>query len=341
MHYLRLLLVLEVLGFSRTGHGSPSNGPLNRRSCATQNWPGWEGIKHAFIFGDSYTATQFSNTLTQPSIGNPLGNPTYPGFTSANGPNWVDFLTVQYNASLVLTYNLAYGGATVDSSLVAPYLPTVLTVVQQVEDEYLPTYAGSPAIAPWGPKDTLFAVFIGINDVGNSYSEGVPTTSTLNSKIFQVYSDLVQKLYDSGARNFLFLNVPPVERSPLTKAQGAAAVTEEAADLAAFNTGISNLTATLKATHADTNVFSFDTHALFNTVLDDPSSFPQTSIYKNTTDYCIAYENGTAANDTFDLSCGIPVNEYFWLNTLHPTYPMHNVLAQEVSMLLGQGPNVC
>lgn len=28
---------------------------------------------------------------------------------------------------------------------------------------------------------------------------------------------LVQKLYDAGARNFLWLNVPPVDRSPLVR----------------------------------------------------------------------------------------------------------------------------
>ena len=58
--------------------------------------------------------------MTQPSLGNPLGNPPYPGYTSSNGPNWVDYLTVKYNQSLVETYNIAFGGATIDSDLVAP-----------------------------------------------------------------------------------------------------------------------------------------------------------------------------------------------------------------------------
>jgi len=185
---------------------------------------------------------------------------------------------------------MAFGGATVDSNLVAPYEPTVLSVSEQILDEFFPTYASSPSIAPWTSGDTLFAIFIGINDVGNSYGDGLPETTTLNGLIFDVYSGLVQTLYNTGARNFLFLNVPPVDRSPLTKAQGAAAVAEETADLAAFNAGIADMAATLKKNHTDTNVFTYDTNSLWNQVLDNPESFPQTSIYKNTTDYCFAYE---------------------------------------------------
>jgi len=340
---LCLFLIAVALGFSEISHGRPSNKPPPiSRGCATENWPGWDKVKHAFVFGDSYTTTGFNNTLgPQPSVGNPLGNPAFPGFTASNGPNWVDFLTVEYNASLILTYNMAFGGATVDSSLVAPFEPTVLSVAEQILDEFFPSYAASPSDAPWSPEDTLFAVFIGINDVGNSYGDGVPASTTLNGLIFDVYSGLIQTLYNTGARNFLFLNVPPVNRSPLTKAEGAAAVAEEAADLIAFNADIANLASTLKETHTDTNVFTFDTNTLFNKVLDNPDSFPQTSIYKNVTDFCVAYENGTPADNTFDASCGVPVNEYFWLNSLHPTYPMHDVLAQEISFTLSAGPNVC
>lgn len=77
----------------------------------------------------------------QPSPDNPLGNPPYPGYTASNGPNWVDFLTTTYNATIVETVNLAYGGAVVDDRLIAQYLPTVLSLRNQVEDEFLPLYA--------------------------------------------------------------------------------------------------------------------------------------------------------------------------------------------------------
>ena len=37
----------------------------------------------------------------------------------------------------------------------------------------------------------------------------------------------------------------------------------------------------------------------------------------------------------------MPVNQYFWLNSLHPTYPIHDVVAEQVVKSLKAGPNVC
>lgn len=97
-------------------------------------------------------------SLAQPSVTDPLGNPTYPGYTSSNGPNWVDYLTVQFNKTLLETLNLAYGGATVDSALVAPYLPTVLSVKEQIKQEFLPVYGNQQnSKFAWDPEHTLFS----------------------------------------------------------------------------------------------------------------------------------------------------------------------------------------
>jgi len=305
--------------------------PLAEQSWkTTKYWSGLRGVHKFFPFGDSYTTTSFAVNGTQPSSSNPLGNPPYPGYTSSNGPNWVDFLTVKYNKSLIETYNLAYGGATVDSSLVAQYEPTVLDFVQQVNDEFIPTYVEKKTAA-WTSANSLFAAFFGINDVGNSYSQ---QNATLNADIFKVYSSLVEKLYNTGARNFLFINVPPVNLSPLTQANGASAQALEAADIKDFNSKLASLATNLMARHRDATVFVFDANKLFSQVLANPDSYSQTAIYKNTTTYCAAYENGTPAENTLIASCGIPVNEYFWLNTLHPTYPMQDVLAQQIAKTL-------
>ena len=307
--------------------------------------------------GDSYTTTGFNATTgPQPSPSNPLGNPPYPGYTSSNGPNWVDYITTTFNHSLLLTYNLAYGGATVDSSLVAQYLPTVLDLKQQVEDEFLPIYgnkANAQSLgADWNEGNSLFAIFIGINDVGNSYTE---KNQSLNGDIFQVYHTLVEEvyihvssfyssphpspytsllyltplihprialflppsslslpfppppppqslphshptnppsptqLYTSHARNFLFLNVPPVNRSPLTTSAGPSASALEASSITAFNAALRTLASTFSAAHADATVFLYDTNGLFTAVLDDPRHFPETAGYVNTTAYCVAY----------------------------------------------------
>lgn len=312
--YSMLSVATVLCLWSRVATGSPTK--LHESSTrdaagshchATKYWPGWEGIKYAFVLsvsrsynpksypltknsGDSYTTTTFNVTGVQPTPTNPLGNPTYPGYTASDGPNWVDYITVKYNSSIILTYNIAYGGATIDSELVAPYLPTVSSVAEQVENEWFPTYASKPASAQWSSDNTLFAIFDGINDVGNSYYQGVPATTTLNNEIFAVFHGLVDELYYAGARNFAFLNVPPVDRAPLTLEETTAAQAEEKADILAWNELLINMAHELKMAFNDINVFTVDTNSIFTRVLENPRSNPLTAGYRNTTDYCVAYE---------------------------------------------------
>lgn len=149
---LAMLSVLPLLLVGSTLAAASPHPPVKHA-----HYPGWQKIKHLFIFGDSYTTTGFNTSGPQPSVANPLGNPAFPGYTSSNGPNWVDFLTLTYNKTFVETVNLAYGGATVDSALVAPYLPTVLSLKEQVEEEFLPTYSKKPKFFDWKSDDTIFA----------------------------------------------------------------------------------------------------------------------------------------------------------------------------------------
>jgi hypothetical protein len=77
-------------------------------------------------------------------------------------------VTTEYNNSLVLTWNYAYGGAVTDKDLVTPWQPGVLTLVDQV-DQFLSYAAKKPAVVPWKSENSLFSFFIGINDIGNSF----------------------------------------------------------------------------------------------------------------------------------------------------------------------------
>jgi hypothetical protein len=75
-----------------------------------------------------------------------------------------------YNKSLILTYNLAYSGAVIDASLL-PYNSTAKSLTDQV-NQFLASYVDKPASQPWASGNTLFSVWIGINDIGNSWTLG-------------------------------------------------------------------------------------------------------------------------------------------------------------------------
>lgn len=298
-HTMKVLDPLLALAAGVWCSTAVSSQPPSIPSCiATSRWPGFSGIKHVFTFGDSYTTTSFNYThLPYPSPSNPLGNPAYPGATSANGPNWVDYFTVKYNRSTLLTYNLGSGGATVDANLVPPVASSVRSLRGQVKDEFVPGYvrgrANAPGAPAWVAEDTLFMIWIGINDVGGSYArgpDGPGGTHALNKHIFAEYDELVEILHAHGGHNFVFLNVPAIDESPLTASAGPAAQALEKADLEEFNGMIVAMARNFKAHWPKANVWVYDSYTDFSKVMQDPKSFPQTSGYKNTTAFCHAYE---------------------------------------------------
>ena len=150
------------------------------------------------------------------------------------------------------------------------------------------------------------------------------------------------------------MNVPPVDRSPGTLETSSLSQAAEAAYIAEFNFRLGALVYNLGTRNPDTTLFLFDTNWLFTRVLDDPQQFVETAGYLNTTSYCPAYaqyeqygyandssfqveltnSSGTMTLTYFDPTCGVPINAYFWLNTLHPTYPMHNFLGSQITQFI-------
>ncbi|KAG8817563.1 hypothetical protein FRC17_011177, partial [Serendipita sp. 399] len=128
--------------------------------------------KFWFSFGDSYTQTWFnvSDPTGQPSLSNPMGNPPYPGYTACGFvPNWVYQTTFIHNSSFVYVYNHAYGGAEIDETLVTPWKEGLKHLGAQVQD-FLDFNAPSKQFYPgWTSENSIFVVWIGINDLGNSF----------------------------------------------------------------------------------------------------------------------------------------------------------------------------
>ncbi|KAL4916736.1 hypothetical protein BDW62DRAFT_211709 [Aspergillus aurantiobrunneus] len=223
--------------------------------------------KYFISFGDSYTSTSFNISGAKPSASNPLGNPPYPGWTSAGGPNWISKLVAKYNSSLLLNYNLAYGGATVNASLVPPYSPEVFSLIDQVSEftEYL---SPPPAFAPWNANNTLFAVWQGVNDVGGSWYQ--PNAEALATEILEQLFEQIELVYAGGARNFALLTVPPTDRSPqVTQGENANyTVMHLKAAIASWNTALKEKAADFADAHPDTAVTVVDTQPVFNELLD-------------------------------------------------------------------------
>ncbi|CAG8974392.1 hypothetical protein HYALB_00010643 [Hymenoscyphus albidus] len=341
MHSTMLSAAAALLLFTASIQGTVTKrAPAN--CTATKDYPGFAKIKYLFSFGDSYTQTGFNENDKQPSAENPIGNPPFPGYTSSNNaPNWIGYLTATKNASQLLTYNVASGGAMIDCTLVEPYAPTVICVNDQVSKVWSKTYSSKPASAPWKSEDSVFLFWDGVNDVGNTWYMPEQERAALWTKIFAVWRKQLDTLYEAGARNFAFLTTPPVDRSPLALTNSPEQQKTEKDAVAVWNGNLTELVKGFKKEKADTNVFTVDTSEIFNKAMDTPTAFKETAGLKNTTGFCADYANGTPKQDTLIPACGVAVNQYFWLNNLHPTSAVHEVVAISVAKALTDGPNIC
>lgn len=258
--------------------------------------------------GDSYSQTGFDISGTKPSIGNQLGNPPLPGWTTAGGLNWIGNL-LSSNGQL-LSYNLASGGATTDAKLVTPFAPTVLSFVDQV-DLFYANLAAKPSYAPWTAADTLFGVWIGVNDVGNAWYR--PEWPTLSVQIVDQYFAQVQRLFDAGARKFVFLTVPPINRAPANLGSDEWSQTTLKAAIQTYNKLIADHAAAFSAANPTAQAQVVDIFPKFDLILDSPTTYGAV--------------NASCWNED-GKTC-------LWWNDYHPGLAIQNGVADDVAVLTG------
>ncbi|KAE9409646.1 hypothetical protein BT96DRAFT_872295 [Gymnopus androsaceus JB14] len=292
----------------------------NDKSTVVQvsdNWPAINGISRMVIFGDSYSSVGYRGRpgLTVPRAEKPLGV-DFPGsslemWNEDGTPNWVGHLITKYMPGPrykpdqgeqdegyaddpLLIYDYAIGGNTING------------VASQVKEQFLgPNCVGTkPQWAPWESNNTLFVTWVGINDCAfnKEHENNI-------SKLF----DLQEQLYQAGARNFLFIDVPPIHRSP--------AISPRRAEMASvsyhnWNDGLRSGLNTFAQSHQDTSLFLFSSYATFDHMLDN---------YK---DYGFTQED---------------VREPFraiWCDQLHPKSKVHDILAFNIYSFLSNIPKI-
>ncbi|KAI0439838.1 hypothetical protein F4803DRAFT_529743 [Xylaria telfairii] len=265
-----------------------------------------------FAFGDSYTATAFNNHGTQPSPGNPLGNPPLGQGTFAGGPNYVGWLATKYNSTTVLAYDFAVGGATITNSLIPTTDPNIHTFEQQVKNYFEPQYtSGNSPGKIWRSDNAIFSIFFGINDIGLPLTAEPQYLQDMNTRIPQLldyYFSLCENLYNQGARRFMFVGVPPSDRSPYIQGLGGSVSAQWSSWANNFNGQLAARIPQFTGSHAGSVAATYDYHRWMLLVLDSPNQwgFPDAS--------CI---NGNG------VSC-------IWWNNYHPGSRFNDLLAQRM-----------
>lgn len=138
--------------------------------------------------GDSWSDIGFDTSGPFPSSDNPFGNPVYPRLNDSYGAEWPVYFTQQFNSSLVKTFVLAKATSVVNN-VIEPSRPDLVHQVQQV---FLPTW-GSRNASTWQSYDTLFIIFIGINDVGITVDSNLASPGTFDGLLWS-YMVLVDQV---------------------------------------------------------------------------------------------------------------------------------------------------
>ncbi|KIM54980.1 carbohydrate esterase family 16 protein [Scleroderma citrinum Foug A] len=296
-------------------------------------------IKNLVTFGDSYT------------------DPTFSGYS------WETYVAGYGPFNL---YSFAKSGATCSNSLTyRPFPP--------ITEYQLPTYINAtqngtiPASAIL-PNETVYAIWIGTNDVGANalLTDGIGVRSGVSIvEVRKCVVNVVETLYESGARNFVILNMIPLNLTPLysptsypNRFWSAVRNTTEWSvfmyELVRAGNAITDFMFQMAAPRLQgAHIASFDTYALFSDMFANPG----------------AYLNGTAANPARNgppvynvtgciKSCVLQLNEspsgpntctivqdevqqdaYLWYDELHPSEQADRILAAEITALMKGKPS--
>ncbi|KAH9946107.1 SGNH hydrolase-type esterase domain-containing protein [Epithele typhae] len=261
------------------------------------SWAGYSNLKHLVIFGDSYSDVgyQYSDKSSIPTHDEPLGIP-FPGVTWAGPgmPNWVGYLITEHTHHPLLVYNYAVGGASMPD------------VRDQIQVNFMPRVGQKPDWAPWTSEDTLFTTWVGINDCGFLDPEQVP--ATVEGLFAQQHS-----LYKIGARNFLFIDVPPIHRSPV-------------------GVNFSSVDPNFRVTYEKWNASLQEHIAKF--AIDHPDA---TTLFYSSWDTLIRVMDDLPAHG-FKAEDASRSGGDVWTDHIHPTHKVHDWFAHDIAKVLHSHP---
>ncbi|KAI0268343.1 hypothetical protein BC834DRAFT_968535 [Gloeopeniophorella convolvens] len=262
-------------------------------SRLTPSWRGYVGIKKLMVFGDSYSYVGYSAQAPAPTSSSPLGV-AFPGqpVNEPGQPNWVGYLIRDYG----------HGHANMIVYDYAVRLDTVTGVhTNQVAQQFLRSVGRRPGWAPWNHTDSLFVTWVGMNDCRLLYTNNKAEITSVIATLFAAQ----EALYRAGARNFLFIDVPPLHMSPIGTTMG-----DKVVRFSNWNDELLQGTRNFAMTHPDATIMLFSAWGTFSRVLSDPARY------------------GFNPQDRTTQGGSI------WFDFMHPTSRMHRILASELAHFL-------
>ncbi|KAJ5747509.1 Esterase SGNH hydrolase-type [Penicillium nucicola] len=306
----------------------------------------WSSTKAVIAFGDSYTYVQgtqgrqnfsfigdqfnlaydtqtlLSNKIVQNQTG-----------TAEGGPNWIEYLTdcgvkeglTSPQSCKKQLWDFAFAGADISTK----YTPLHHNYTVSLENQITQfTQYGHAALQKnkqtRNPATTLVAIWIGINDINDSAKYTVASFEEFYQTLMTTLFASVESLYELGYRKYLFMNLPPLDRTPGNQAKNNPS--PNATQVAWYNEALEEQAGAFGSGHENVEVRVFDAHSRLAGMLDEPARYG----IVNTTGFCAGYDQPDIGSEYMKYGCPVPLEEYFWFNTGHLTSHTHHVLAGEL-----------
>ncbi|KAI4525060.1 hypothetical protein K525DRAFT_266440 [Schizophyllum commune Loenen D] len=193
-------------------------------------------------------------------------------------------------------------------------------VLRQIRQKFFPELGGwrreeAPASIEddpnawrmWTSRNTLFVTWVGINDCAFIPRHSPELCEEHLDKLFAGQHDL----YLAGARNFMLVDVPHIDRTPAAKPTPTPSPV-----FPAWNAALLARAQIFAKEHPDATILIFSSARVIDSILDDPDVYglPPSNVRK--------------------------ANGAIWMDRLHPTSAVHDVLAKEMTEFLGGVPRV-
>ncbi|KAJ3765584.1 GDSL lipase/acylhydrolase [Lentinula raphanica] len=275
-------------------------------------------IKNFVTFGDSYTDIV--------SVGD-------------GGTAWPVYASGYANVSL---FPFAKSGATCSNNLTDRPFPSVF-------ESQLPTYfqETSDGSLKLSAEETIYTLWIGTNDLGESaLLTGDDAASLVDVTTCMV--NWVKVLYDSGARNFIFQNMIPLQHTILYSSTGyytkfwtfprnATSWSVSMTELTLSGNDLTQLKLqALLPQIPGAHIAHFDSHSLFQDMLSNPSAYLNGTAPLNVTG-CInscVFQVNEPDSGVCTLVNGTDRDSYLWYDELHPSEQADRIVAREMALVM-------
>jgi len=248
-------------------------------------------ITDLVVFGDSYSTTTTN-----------YEDMTYTGKNESGGKDWPLILISLHDMYL---WNFAMGGAYMSDKFDKKKNKHPCPLDTQY-DLFKSKMSKGKEFGNWEGESTIFAFWFGINDILKTFW---PRNETINESLSHLIN-VMNGSYEEGARNYLFFNIPPFDKSPQVIKGGYRDIPifiEE------FNEGIQSKVNEFGKAHPEANVILYNTYDELYYIYVNHEKF-------NITD--VEQEYVSHPNEDPE--------KFYWNNSNHPGENVHRYFTEDL-----------